>query len=302
METVRTPAAVREALGGARCSGEPVGLVPTMGALHEGHASLVRMARERTKRVVATIFVNPKQFGPREDYARYPRDEARDAAMLEELGCDLLFAPSGRDLYSAGDRTRVSVDGLSDALCGRFRPGDFQGVALVVAKLFNIVQPDEAFFGQKDAQQALVIQRMAADLDFPVRITIGPTVRESDGLAMSSRNRYLDGAERERAPALYRALQDARAAVARGERGAGAVGSRVRRAMERAGFEVDYAEVVDGETLGPLDRIEGTVLIAAAGRLGRTRLIDNVALAVHGASVDETILAFPRWSRYGRGT
>lgn len=269
-----------------------------MGVLHEGHASLVRMARERTDYVVVSIFINPKQFGPREDLARYPRDEKRDAEVLEALGCDLLFAPSDRDIYSPMDRTRIGVAGLSDVLCGISRPGHFQGVALIVAKLFNIVQPDEAFFGQKDAQQAVIIQRMAADLDFPIRITIGPTIRESDGLAMSSRNRYLDEQQRKRAPALFASISEARSLIEAGERRADAVTGSIQRIMENAGFSIEYAAVVDGRTLAPLERIEGTVLIAAAGRLGTTRLIDNIALAVSLDSVREVVLEFAEWNRY----
>ena len=196
------------------------------------------------------------------------------------------------------DRTRITVAGLSDLLCGHSRPGHFQGVALVVAKLFNIVQPDIAFFGQKDAQQAVIIQRMAADLDFPVRIVLGPTVREDDGLAMSSRNAYLDEEERKRAPELFRAVSEARSMIEGGERRPDAVVTAMRRIMEDAGFEVDYAAVVDGRTLAPLEPINGTVLIAAAGSLGKTRLIDNVALAVTSDSVREIVIEFPEWSRY----
>jgi pantoate--beta-alanine ligase len=269
-----------------------------MGALHEGHASLVRMARARTGFVVASIFVNPKQFGPREDLARYPRTFEADRALLADLGCDLLFHPEPSALYSPADRTRVSVEGISDVLCGASRHGHFQGVALIVAKLFNIVGPDEAFFGQKDAQQALVIQRMASDLDFPVAIRLGPTVREADGLAMSSRNRYLGPEDRARAAALYAGLSMARSMIEAGERDPAPVAAAMREQMRAAGFEVEYAVAVAGATLGRLDRIEGTVLLACAGRLGGTRLIDNVALRVSGGTVEEIVLEFPGWSRY----
>ncbi len=299
MKTVKTPAAVREALSDVRLAGKRIGLVPTMGALHGGHTGLVRMARGRTDCVVVSIFVNPKQFAPREDFERYPRDEAGDAAILMELGCDLLFLPSEEDLFSPMDRTRIAVGDLSDVLCGLARPGHFQGVALIVAKLFNIVQPDEAFFGQKDAQQAVIIQRMAADLDFPVRIKLGPTARETDGLALSSRNRYLNRNERNRATALFAGLHDAKTRIERGERRAGVVRDALRRIMEGAGFDVEYADVVDGERLTPLERIEGTVLVAVAGRLGETRLIDNIALSVREEYVEEIVLEFPAWSRYG---
>ena len=302
MKTVTTPHEVRENLRPERLAGRRIGLVPTMGALHEGHASLVRLARGRDDVVVASLFVNPKQFGPREDYCRYPQDAARDWRFLEDLGCDLLFLPSARDLYSSDDRTSVIVGELSDALCGASRPGHFEGVALVVAKLFNIVQPDEAYFGQKDAQQAVIIQRMAADIDVPVRIVVGPTVREPDGLAMSSRNVYLDRDARSRACALAAALRAVREQIERGARGPAPLVALVRRMMAERGIEVDYAEIVDGATLRRVTTIEGTVLVACAGTIGATRLIDNVALFVSGAEVREVVLEFPEWSRYGRRT
>jgi pantoate--beta-alanine ligase len=269
-----------------------------MGALHEGHLSLVRSARRRTDYVAASIFVNPKQFGPKEDYARYPRDVEADVASLEDLGCDLLFAPGERDLYSSADRTRISVHGLDEFLCGSSRPGHFHGVALVVAKLFNILQPDQAFFGQKDAQQAVIIQRMTADLDFQVRIVIEPTVREPDGLAMSSRNAYLSESERKRAIALYAALREAKEAIEAGERRPGALKQGMIMGMTQAGFDVDYAEVVDATTLRPVSEIGGVIMIAVAGYMGRTRLIDNIALRIAGSEVEEIVLEFPEWSRY----
>jgi pantoate--beta-alanine ligase len=300
MKIVTTPREVLEITGHARKAGARIGLVPTMGALHEGHASLIRMARERTGYVVASIFVNPKQFGPREDLIRYPRMFESDRRLLEDLGCDLLFHPDVSDIYSPGDRTRISVEGLSGVLCGAARIGHFQGVALIVAKLFNIVGPDEAYFGQKDAQQALIIQRMSADLDFPVAIVLGPTVREADGLAMSSRNAYLDATSRSRAPAIYRALCEARERIEAGERDPAAVCGMMTRSMRDGGIDVEYAAIVDGETLRALDRIESIVLIAVAGTIAGTRLIDNIALKVSGAEVKETTLAFPAWSRYAR--
>lgn len=298
METVRTPADARVAVLEAKRGGARVGFVPTMGALHEGHASLVRMAREETDFVVVSIFVNPRQFGPAEDLGRYPRDFDRDRALLEELACDLVFAPGDRDLYSRDDRTRLSMRDLTDGLCGASRAGHFDGVMLVVTKLFNIVSPDVAFFGQKDAQQAVVIQRMVADLDMPVRIRLGPTVRERDGLAMSSRNAYLEPNDRARASGLRRSLETAGKRVADGERNAAEIAGVVRSGMEDAGFTVEYAAVVAGATMRPVERIEGTVLIAAAGKLGGTRLIDNIALRVEETRVRETLLEFPEWSRY----
>jgi pantoate--beta-alanine ligase len=300
MKTLSTPREVRAAVDEARASRRRVGLVPTMGALHEGHASLVRTARSRTSFVVASIFVNPKQFGPAEDLGRYPRPFERDRRLLEELGCDLLFHPGDRDLYSPADRTRITVEGLSDVLCGASRAGHFQGVSLVVAKLLNIVRPDEAYLGQKDAQQAVIIQRMAADLDVPVRIVVCPTVREADGLAMSSRNAYLDAASREAAPAIFRALGAGRGRIEAGERDAGPVAALMASTMREAGFDIEYAAVVSGASLAPLARVEGRVLLACAGRIGGVRLIDNVALEVSGPTVKETLLEFPEWSRYGR--
>lgn len=290
---------MREILQGVRRAGRRIGFVPTMGALHEGHNSLIRMARERTEYVVVSIYVNPRQFGPGEDLASYPRVEERDCIILEGLGCDLAFLPSDRELYSPSDSTRISVGGLSETLCGVFRSGHFDGVALVVAKLFNIVQPDIAFFGQKDAQQAVIIQRMTADLDFPVGIVLGPTVREPDGLAMSSRNSYLKEDERRQAAAIYGALVGARSSIEEGWRDPGRLKSALRRMIGDAGIEVEYAEIVDGATLKPVSGIEGTVLVAVAGRLGGTRLIDNIALRVTGDRVEEILLEFPEWSRYG---
>lgn len=299
MIIVTTPAAVREEIARARRAGASIGLVPTMGALHEGHASLVRLARARVRYVVASIFVNPKQFGPREDLSRYPRPIERDTRLLEDLRCDCLFLPGAGDLYSSEDRTRVTVAGLSETLCGASRPGHFDGVTLVVAKLLNIVSPDEAYFGQKDAQQAVIVQRMIADLDMPVRVVLGPTVREADGLAMSSRNAYLSPDERRRAPALYAALAEARRRIEEGERSAATLVARLEDRLREAGFEVDYAAIVDGATLRPLAEVAGLVLIACAARLGSTRLIDNVALRVEGRAVAEAVLEFPEWSRYG---
>lgn len=300
MKTVTAARAAREAVDEARKAGGRIGLVPTMGALHEGHASLVRMARERCGYVAVSLFVNPKQFGPREDLARYPRPLERDARLLGPLGCDLLFAPSEGDLYSPADRTRVEVAGLSSLLCGRSRPGHFDGVVLVVAKLFNIIGPDEAFFGQKDAQQAVIIQRMAADLDFPVRVVLGPTLREADGLAMSSRNAFLDADARARASAINRALREAKARIEGGARDPEPLVEMMTGIIRGAGLAVDYAAVVDGATLAPVAKIAGTVLIACAASIGGTRLIDNVALAVSSAGVTEVLLEFPEWSRYAK--
>ncbi len=298
MKTVTTPRGVRENIGTVKSGGARVGLVPTMGALHEGHASLVRLARQRVEYVAVSIFVNPMQFGPKEDLARYPRDVERDARFLEGLGCDLLFFPSEKDVYSPADRTRILVEGLSDVLCGASRPGHFGGVALIVAKLFNIVLPDEAYFGQKDAQQAVIIQRMAADLDFPVRIVLGSTVREADGLAMSSRNVYLKPDARKRAPAMYGVLRTAKRRIEEGERNPEPLIAEMRHAMGEAGFDVDYASIVEGPSLKPVEVIRGAVLLACAGTIDGIRLIDNIALTVSGSRVEEVLLEFPQWSRY----
>lgn len=257
----------------------PVGVVPTMGFLHQGHLSLVRASRARDATVAVTIFVNPTQFGPNEDFDRYPRDEERDLRLLEAEGADAVFAPPVEEMYPEGFSTFVEVRGLTEVLEGARRPGHFRGVTTVVAKLFDIIAPDRAYFGQKDAQQLAVIRRMVRDLDLAVEIVAGPTVREADGLALSSRNAYLTPEERQAATVLYRALQSARAAWEAGER----EGDRLRDAMRDvlAGeplADVDYVSVADPLTLEELARVNGEALASLAVRLGRTRLIDNVPL------------------------
>lgn len=274
---VRTKAQVRAAVARARTEGKAIRCVPTMGFLHEGHGALIDRAVADGGFVVVTIFVNPIQFGPGEDYDRYPRDLERDMAFCAARGADLVFAPSVEEMYGPEHSTRVEVSGVSEGLCGARRPGHFAGVATVVAKLFNIVAPDTAYFGRKDAQQAAVIKRMTADLDFPVEIVVVPTVREPDGLAMSSRNTYLTPEERALAPALYRALCEGLRLLDGGERSAAAVAAAVRAAVEAAGgFDLEYVEVVHPETMRPLTRVEDRALIALAARLGKARLIDNV--------------------------
>ena len=282
----------------SRKAGGSVGFVPTMGALHEGHISLVRLARKMSDLVVVSVFVNPVQFGPAEDFVRYPRNEKEDCDILQKIGCDLVFIPDAADIYTESDSIRISVSGLSDRLCGASRPGHFEGVLLIVAKLFNIVLPDMAFFGQKDAQQAVIIQRMVADLDFPVRVVLGPTARELDGLAMSSRNGHLSEADRRKAPGMYRGLREAFEAACGGERNAAVLKGIIRNSMEDSGFHVGYTEIVRGENLVPVEKIEGIVLMAAAGRLSDTRLIDNIAIRVDKRKVEEVLLEFPDWSRY----
>lgn len=276
MKVVHTIAEVRQAVGAAHKAGRQVGLVPTMGALHAGHGKLVETARAGSDFVVVSIFVNPLQFGPSEDYARYPRTLAADAEFCRERGADLVFAPTVNEMYPQQQVTFVTVDDITNTLCGSSRPGHFRGVATVVAKLFNIVQPDVAYFGQKDGQQVAVIKRMVADLSIPVQIAVVPTVRESDGLAMSSRNAYLTPENRQAAPVLHKALQGALAMLRNGERDA----QKVRRYLyDVIGAEprarIDYAEVVDANTMQPVTQITGSVMLAVAVYFGDTRLIDN---------------------------
>jgi pantoate--beta-alanine ligase len=279
---VTTKDALREALREPRRAGRSIGLVPTMGALHEGHLSLIRAARGRCDVVVVTLFVNPTQFGPGEDLAAYPRNPDRDAELAAENGADLMFAPSVEEMYGVGLATAVEVTELTGVLCGapEHRGADhFRAVTTVVAKLLNIAQPDVAFFGQKDAQQAIVIRRMVEDLDFPVRIDVEPTVREPDGLAMSSRNRYLSAGERERAAALSAALDAAEAVAASGESSVGAILDAARARLAEAGIDPEYLEARDAEDLSPVQSLNGRpILVAVAARIGRARLIDNVLI------------------------
>jgi pantoate--beta-alanine ligase len=280
---VRTSAELRGALEPARRHGRTIGLVPTMGYLHEGHLSLLRAARERCDLVVMTLFVNPTQFGPGDDLESYPHDEARDAELAERAGVDLIYAPPVDEVYPDGFTTSVEVDsGLTDVLCGapeRRGPGHFRGVATVVAKLLNSVAPEVAFFGQKDAQQAIMIKRMVRDLDFPVQIEVLPTVREPDGLALSSRNAYLSPEERQRATALIRALRAAEAVAASGETRPQVALDAARAELERAGIEPEYLEARDAEGLAPAESLNGRpVLVAVAARVGRARLIDNLVI------------------------
>jgi pantoate--beta-alanine ligase len=280
VRTVRTVRELRAALAPLRGRG-PVGLVPTMGAFHEGHLSLMSAARADCATVVVSLFVNPAQFGPSEDLAGYPRDEKRDAALAAEQGVDVLFAPHADEVYPSGFATTVEVAGLTDVLCGdpRSRGREhFRGVTTVVTKLFNMAQPDVAYFGQKDAQQAIVIRKLVRDLDMPVRIEVRPTVREPDGLAMSSRNAYLDAAARRRALALSRALRAADAEVAAGNRDAATVLAAARRELDAGGVEPEYVELRSADDLSPAERVNGRTLLAVAARVGRARLIDNAVL------------------------
>jgi pantoate--beta-alanine ligase len=281
VRTVTTIRGLRDALAPERAAGRSIGLVPTMGSFHEGHLSLVRRARAVCDVVVVSLFVNPTQFGPTEDLDAYPRDEARDRALAEAEGVDLLFEPPVGEVYPEGFGTTVTVGGLTSVLDGdpaRRGPGHFAGVATVVTKLFNMVAPDVAYFGQKDAQQALVIRKLARDLDIPVRIEVCPTVRDPDGLALSSRNAYLSGDERERALALSRALRAAERAVAGGAYEAGAVLAAARAELDGAGIEPEYLELRSTEDLSEVERVNGPTLLAVAARVGRARLIDNAVL------------------------
>ena len=279
MRTVRTVADLRAALRDARRAERTIGLVPTMGALHDGHLSLVRAARAENDVVVVSLFVNPTQFNEAADLDAYPRDEARDTEAAAAAGTDLLFAPSADEVYPPGFATTVRIAGLTEHLEGEHRGiAHFEGVATVVCKLLNMAQPDVAYFGQKDAQQAAVIRRLVRDLDIPVRIAVQPTVREPDGLALSSRNVHLKGADRERALALRQALDAAAETVAAGERDPHAVERAGRAAMARLGVEAEYVALVRPDDLRPVERIDGDVLVAVAARVGPTRLIDNTIL------------------------
>jgi pantoate--beta-alanine ligase len=281
MNVVRTVADLRAALAPERRAGRTIGLVPTMGSFHEGHLSLMRRAREQCDLVVVSLFVNPAQFGPAEDLAAYPSDEARDRGLAEREGVDVLFAPAREEVYPEGFSTTVSVSGLTEVLCGdpeRRGAGHFEGVATVVTKLFNMVQPDAAYFGQKDAQQAWMVNRLVRDLDIPVRVEVCPTVRDENGLALSSRNSYLDAAERSRALALSRALRAAEARVAEGATAAGEVLAAARTELEAAGVDPEYMELRSAKDLSPVERVNGSTLLAVAARVGRARLIDNTIL------------------------
>ena len=276
MRIIREVDELRSAVEPSRREGARIGLVPTMGYFHEGHLSLMRRAREGCDVVVVTLFVNPTQFNDPADLEAYPRDEARDAAMAQSAGVDFLFAPSPKEMYSHDASTTVTVGGVSEQLEGESRgPGHFRGVATVVAKLFNIVQPTAAYFGQKDAQQALVIRRMARDLNFPLRVEVCPTVREVDGLAMSSRNVRLSATARAQALALKHGLDAAAAAVARGERDPAKVERAGRDAMKGFRVEPEYFAVVSADTLAPMRALSGEVLLAVAAKVGGVRLIDN---------------------------
>jgi pantoate--beta-alanine ligase len=290
MEIIRTVSWMKQIGSNARNEDRILGFVPTMGALHKGHASLIQAAKTQCAPVVVSIFVNPKQFGPTEDFQKYPRTLDSDRALLESLGVDYLFAPPAEEIYPKDFRTLVGVEGLGNRLEGRSRPGHFQGVATVVLKLFEIVQPRFAYFGRKDAQQCRVIQQMAADLNLDTEIVVGPIVRESDGLALSSRNAYLSADDRRAATALFRSLQAAKHEIATGERDAAHLIVAVRQVLDsELGVKIDYVEIVDAESLEPVTLLRNRCLILMAAQVGKTRLIDNALIEPDAESFRVTI-------------
>jgi pantoate--beta-alanine ligase len=290
MELIHTVAWMKQVAADARRSDRLLGLVPTMGALHEGHLSLVREAQRQCSSVVVSIFVNPKQFGPSEDFQKYPRTIETDRAALESLGVDYVFAPPPEEIYPPGFRTAVNVEGLSDKLEGSSRPGHFRGVTTVVLKLFEIVQPRLAFFGRKDAQQVRIIRQMTSDLDIGAEIIVCPIVREPDGLALSSRNSYLSAGDRSAATVLYRSLDAARREISAGERDVVRLLAIVRGTIvAEPGVSLDYAEIVDADSLDPVIALRKTCYILLAARVGKTRLIDNALVEPVGDSFTVTL-------------
>lgn len=284
MKICHTIDEMRAARRAARQNQRQLGFVPTMGALHAGHISLVRAARQQCDAVAVSIFVNPTQFGPKEDFSKYPRTLERDRELLQAEGVDIVFAPSDQEMYPSGATTFVTVEGLSEKLCGRSRPGHFRGVATVVAKLFNIVEPNFAFFGQKDAAQAVIIRRMVRDLAFDIEIVVCPIVREPDGLALSSRNAYLDPQQRKQATVLYRSLMRVQFLADHGESDSvRLIAAALEEIKQESEVRLDYFEIVDRETLDPIASTSHGALVAVAAFVGNTRLIDNIVL--HGSGV-----------------
>jgi pantoate--beta-alanine ligase len=278
-QVIHTVQEVRSAVAAARRAGKTIGFVPTMGALHEGHAALVRAAKRSADYVIVSVFVNPTQFGPKEDFAKYPRTLEADQRLSSEAGADLIFAPSVEEMYPERSVTFVEVKELDAVLCGPTRPGHFRGVCTVVLKLFNMVRPDLAHFGAKDFQQARIIRQMVRDLNVPVEVRVEPTVRETDGLAMSSRNRYLSPEERALAPRIYRALEGVRSRAIAGEVDVARLESALNAELAAIpGARIDYANILDADTLRPLGRLDRPVVAAVAVFLGTTRLIDNIVI------------------------
>jgi pantoate--beta-alanine ligase len=279
MKIAKTIKSVRKLVRAARNTGRIIGFVPTMGALHIGHISLIAAARKKCDFVVVSIFVNPTQFGAGEDFEKYPRPLAADLKICRKAGVDVVFAPTSKEMYGGENLTWVNVEKLTEPLCGQSRPGHFRGVATVCAKLFNIVLPDVAFFGQKDAQQAAVIKKMVADLNMPLKIVVCPTVRQPDGLAVSSRNQYLTSVQKKDATLLYKSLQKCREMVEAGITSVPETVAQMRKILNSSPLiEIEYISIVDAETLQAIDRISGRVLAALAVRIGPTRLIDNILL------------------------
>ncbi len=279
MEVSETIQSIRSLIKAARESGKIIGLVPTMGALHVGHISLIKAARKKCNYVVVSIFVNPTQFVPGEDYEKYPRPFEADLDICQKAGVDAVFAPSPEQMYPEENITWVKVEKITEPLCGQFRPGHFQGVTTVCSKLFNIISPDIAFFGQKDAQQAIVIRRMVADLNMPLEIVVCPTVREPDGLAVSSRNKYLSDQQKKDAANIYKSLQKCHQMIDTGVKDASEIIDEMRKILQQVpSIEIEYISIADADTLHSIDHIIGKVLIAVAVRMGPARLIDNILL------------------------
>jgi pantoate--beta-alanine ligase len=281
MKVAKTIESVRHLVKNARKAGGKVGFVPTMGALHTGHISLIETAKKKCDFVVVSIFVNPTQFGPGEDFNRYPRPIKADLNICKKAGVDVVFVPSVRQMYPAENFTWVAVEKLTEPLCGRFRPGHFRGVTTVCAKLFNIVAPDVAYFGQKDAQQAIVIKRMVADLNMPLKIVVCPTIREPNGLALSSRNQYLTERQKKDAANIYKSLRTCRNLIDAGTTNTRQIIAEMQKILQRIpSAEIEYISIVDADTLESIDKIAGQVLAAVAVRIGTTRLIDNIVIDI----------------------
>jgi pantoate--beta-alanine ligase len=282
MKVAKTIKSVRNLVKAARSKGKKIGFVPTMGALHIGHISLIEKAKQQTDFVVVSIFVNPAQFGPGEDFEKYPRPLKADLEVCRKAGVDVVFAPAQEQMYPRENLTWVNVERLTEQLCGRFRPGHFRGVATVCAKLFNIVAPDIAFFGQKDAQQAIVIKRMVADLNMPLKIVVCPTIREPNGLAVSSRNQYLTEQQKKDATYVYKSLEECRKLISSGITDSKIITAKMCKVLNHApSIKIEYISIVDAETLQELKKITGRVLTAVAVKIGSTRLIDNILLDVN---------------------
>jgi pantoate--beta-alanine ligase len=279
MKVAKTIESVRRLVKAARKAGRKIGFVPTMGALHKGHISLIEAAKKNCDFVVVSIFVNPTQFGPNEDFKKYPRPIKADLKMCRKAGINVVFAPTPDEMYPAQNLTWIDVEKISEPLCGKFRPGHFRGVATICAKLFNIVTPDIAYFGRKDAQQAIVIKRMVVDLNMPLKIVVCPTVREKNGLAMSSRNQYLTTQQKEDAALIYKSLQKCRRMIKQRETNAKKIIAEMRKILKKIPFvEIQYISIVDAKTLQNINRVEGKVLAAVAVKIGSTRLIDNILI------------------------